>query len=215
MDLATAGTAFATIFFAELPDKTMLATIVLSARFRRPLPVWLGAASALATQVLIAVAFGRLLRLLPDRPVKFAVAALFAIGAIVLWRGHAHDDDVDGDRDELATSRPAVATNRRSWISVAATVYGVVFVAEWGDLTQLATASLATHGAPISVFAGAAVAMATVAAIGTVAGRTLLRLVPERVLHRVAAVIFGGLCVYFVYAAITTADVSGSIDLAG
>lgn len=207
MDLAAAATAFVTIFFAELPDKTMLATIVLSARFGRPLPVWLGAASALATQVLIAVAFGRLLRLLPDRPVKFAVAALFAIGAIVLWRGHAHDGD------ELAASRPDVATVRRSWISVTATVYGVVFLAEWGDLTQLATASLATHRAPFPVFAGAAVAMATVAAIGTVAGRTLLRLVPARVLHRVAAVLFGALAVYFLYAAITTVDVSGSIRL--
>ena len=41
---ATIATAFATVFVAELPDKTMLATIVLSARFRRPLAVWIGAA---------------------------------------------------------------------------------------------------------------------------------------------------------------------------
>ena len=64
---ATVVTAFATIFVAELPDKTMLATIVLSARFKRPLPVWIGAALALTLQMVIAVTAGRLLGLLPDR----------------------------------------------------------------------------------------------------------------------------------------------------
>ena len=78
---------------------------------------------------------------------------------------------------------------------ISATVFGVVFVAEWGDLTQLATASLASGGEALSVFVGATAAMVTVAAIGVVAGQSLLRVLPERVLRRIAAVIFATLAV--------------------
>ena len=82
MHPATIATAFATVFVAELPDKTMLATVVLSARFKRPLAVWIGAATALTVQMVIAVVAGRLLGLLPDRAVSAAVAVLFGAGAV-------------------------------------------------------------------------------------------------------------------------------------
>ncbi|MDQ3543506.1 MAG: TMEM165/GDT1 family protein [Actinomycetota bacterium] len=152
-------TAFATIFLAELPDKTMLATIVLSARFRRPVAVWTGAAAALTAQVLIATTAGRLLSLLPQRPVRFAVAALFAIGAIVLWRSRDDTPDENDqiaddlaesapDRDYRTATRVAALPGRR----IAASVFGIVFLAEWGDLTQIATASLAAKGHAVSVF---------------------------------------------------------------
>jgi putative Ca2+/H+ antiporter (TMEM165/GDT1 family) len=81
-------------------------------------------------------------------------------------------------------------------------VFGIVFLAEWGDLTQITTASLAAKGHAVSVFIGAAAAMVSVAAIGVVAGRSLLRVVPARVLHRIAAVVFGGLAVFFLIDAI-------------
>jgi putative Ca2+/H+ antiporter (TMEM165/GDT1 family) len=91
---AVVAATFGTIFVAELPDKTMLATIVISARFKRPFAVWAGAASALTTQMLIAVVAGRLLELLPERPVRLGVAVLFAVGAIVLWR--SSDEPLEG-----------------------------------------------------------------------------------------------------------------------
>jgi putative Ca2+/H+ antiporter (TMEM165/GDT1 family) len=215
--VATLVTAFATIFFAELPDKTMLATIVLSARFRRPLSVWAGAAAALTAHVLVASAAGRLLSLLPQRPVRFAVAALFLVGAVVLWRSRdAEPADVDehdviaGDlpeRDDPEAARAASMPAKR----IVATVFGIVFIAEWGDLTQIATASLAAKGHAISVFLGAAAAMILVAAIGAIAGRTLLRVVPARVLHRAAAVIFAVLAVVFLVDAVRAVDIDGSV----
>ncbi|MCU1358388.1 MAG: hypothetical protein JWM89_3806, partial [Acidimicrobiales bacterium] len=58
--------AFATVFPAELPDKTMIASIVLVARYRRPLWVWLGAIAAFAVHVVVAVAAGSAIGLLPD-----------------------------------------------------------------------------------------------------------------------------------------------------
>jgi putative Ca2+/H+ antiporter (TMEM165/GDT1 family) len=195
--LATIVATFGTIFVAELPDKTMLATIVLSARFKRSFAVWVGAAAALTTQMVIAVVAGRLLNLLPDRIVSVAVTVLFAVGAVVLWR--SSDDDVLGP-DVDADAAPTDA-RLPAW-RVSATVFGVVFLAEWGDLTQLATASLASRGEALSVFIGAATAMVTVAATGVVAGQSLLRVLPERVLRRVAALIFATLAVVALVSAI-------------
>jgi Ca2+/H+ antiporter, TMEM165/GDT1 family len=195
---ATVAAAFGTIFVAELPDKTMLATIVLAARFKRPFAVWAGAAIALTAQMVIAVVAGRLLELLPNWPVRLAAAVLFAVGAIVLWRS---SDDVllDETEADLATiAGPPLPAWR-----VTATVLGVVFVAEWGDLTQLATASLASGGEALSVFVGATAAMVTVAAIGVVAGQSLLRVLPERILRRVAAISFATLAMLALIAAST------------
>ncbi len=83
--LSGALTAFVLIVPVELPDKTFVATPVLSTRFR-PLPVWLGVVAAFGIQCAVAVATGHLLGRLPDRPVQLAAAALFAIGAFVLFR---------------------------------------------------------------------------------------------------------------------------------
>ena len=85
---------------------------------------------------------------------------------------------------------------------IVATVFGIVFVAEWGDLTQLATASLATSRPPLSVLLGASAAMICVSAIGVLAGRALLRVLPERLLHRAAACVFATLAVVFFISAV-------------
>jgi putative Ca2+/H+ antiporter (TMEM165/GDT1 family) len=192
----TVITAFATVFLAELPDKTMIATIVLSARFHRPLAVWIGAASALTLQMVIAVTAAQLLRLLPERPVQFAVSGLFAIGSIVLWRSHDEPSDSNEEiADDLRQGDERSATLSAG--RIAATVFGIVFVAEWGDLTQLATASLATTRPPLSVLVGASLAMLSVSAIGVLAGRAMLRVIPARILHRAAAVVFATLAVVF------------------
>jgi putative Ca2+/H+ antiporter (TMEM165/GDT1 family) len=75
---------------------------------------------------------------------------------------------------------------------VAARAFGVVFVAEFGDLTQLATASLAARtGEPVSVLLGAALALCSVAALAVVAGRAVLRVLPVVWVRRIAATIFG------------------------
>ena len=192
MHPAIIATAFATVFVAELPDKTMLATVVLSARFKRPLAVWTGAASALTVQMVIAVVAGRLIGLLPDRAVSAAVAVLFGVGAVLLWRSAGEADEEAAEAEaEAEAQAAAVSTGAPTpWWRISATVFGVVFLAEWGDLTQLATASLASRGDALSVFVGATAAMITVAAIGVVAGRALLRVLPEHTLRKVAAVIF-------------------------
>ena len=77
MDLAIAATTLALVVPAELPDKTFIACLVLSSR-HRPLPVWVGACSALVLQAGTAVVAVGLIALLPRLAVRSVVAALFA-----------------------------------------------------------------------------------------------------------------------------------------
>jgi putative Ca2+/H+ antiporter (TMEM165/GDT1 family) len=178
--------AFLTVFPAELPDKTMVATVVLTTRYRIPVAVWLGAAAAFTVHVAVAVLAGRLLTLLPTVAVQLGVAALFLAGAVVLWR---EDDTLDGDDGETART-PA------SFHGAMVGSFTVVLLAEWGDLTQLATAGLAARStSALSTAIGALLALWAVAALAAFAGRTLERRIPVRLLRRVASVIFGLLAV--------------------
>src|SRR6202012_3802537 len=95
MSLTAAVATFLAVLPAELPDKTILACLILSSRYR-PGYVFAGAASAFLAQVIIAVAAGGALSLLPHRIVEACAAGAFVIGAILLWRPKADDEDDDG-----------------------------------------------------------------------------------------------------------------------
>jgi putative Ca2+/H+ antiporter (TMEM165/GDT1 family) len=179
VSLGVVLTALLLVLPVELPDKTLMATLVLSTRYR-PLPVLAGVSAAFAVQCLIAVTAGQLLTLLPERLVAAVVAVLFAIGAVVLLRGSSEEpDEVTADRD------------RRGPVAVAATSFGVLFAAEWGDASQLATAALtARYGDPVSVFVGSFVALVLVAALAVALGGVITRRVPLRLVQRVAGVLF-------------------------
>ena len=169
-------TVFGVIFAAELPDKTMVATLVLSTRFR-PLYVWIGVASAFFVQVGLAVAAGGLVSLAPRRVVAAVSGLLFGIGAVLLLRKGSADEVHEID------VRPA-----GPWRSIV-TSFGVLFVSEFGDLSQLATAGFAARfGDPLSVFVGSFGALATVAALAVLVGRTVLRVVPVVIVRRIAGV---------------------------
>src|SRR5664279_6143922 len=97
MSLAVAAIAFGVVFLAELPDKSMIASLVLGTRFR-PLYVWIGAAAAFAIHVVIAVAAGGVLSLLPHRLVEAVVAVLFFAGAAyLLFNKEAPDDEATAE----------------------------------------------------------------------------------------------------------------------
>ena len=180
MSLAIAATVFAVIFPAELPDKTALASLVLGSRYR-PSWVFAGVAAAFAVHAALAVAAGSLIGLLPHRPVEGVVAALFVAGAVLLLRGrHESDDD---EHVELHGKEP-------SFWRVAWTGFGVILVAEFGDLTQIATATLAARfHDPLSVGVGAVLALWAVAGLAIAGGRGLLKVIPLTWITRIAAVI--------------------------
>ncbi len=186
MDLTVVATAFALIFPVELPDKTFVATLVLATRYR-PLLVWIGVSAAFLVQCLVAVVAGGLLSLLPSAVVAAVAGALFLVGAVVLWRG-ARSADADEASEEQAVADKA--TTDVHGFRVVATSFGVLFLAEWGDLSQLLTAGLAArYEDPVSVFAGSWLALVTVAGLAVLLGRTLLRFVRLSTIRRVGAVV--------------------------
>jgi len=185
--VAIAASVFGVVFIAELPDKTALATLVLATR-HRPLPVFLGAAVALAIQSLVAVLAGHLLSLLPPRAVHVGAGLLFLLTAVAMWLKREEMDGV-GKADA-----PPIAFWRSAWL-----VFGVVFVAEWGDLTQLVTAALAArYAAPVTVFLGATAGLWAVVAIAVVVGHRAGRLIAPHVTQRIAAAVFAVVGVAFV-----------------
>jgi Ca2+/H+ antiporter, TMEM165/GDT1 family len=181
---------FATVFAAELPDKTMIATVVLVARFRRPLWVWLGAVAAFTIHVTVAVVAGSAVGLLPDAVVGSVVAAMFLVGAIVLFRS------ASASRGRIDDPEPVVAASARTAVLGS---FGLVALAEWGDLTQLATAGLAARSDdPLAVWVGALAALASVAAIAATFGRQIVARVPVHRINYVASGVFAALAVWSV-----------------
>ena len=180
MDLAVIAIVFGTIFLVELPDKTFIATLVLSTRYR-PLAVWTGVGLAFGVQTLLAVTVGALATLLPDALVRGVAAAIFLVGAVVLFRSAPGADAEEKEQEQEFAAR---ATEPRSGLKAVGTSFLVLFAAEWGDLSQLLTISMiARFGEPVSVFIGAWTALLTVSGLAVLAGAVLLRHVKLSVIH--------------------------------
>jgi putative Ca2+/H+ antiporter (TMEM165/GDT1 family) len=188
---------FPVIFLGELPDKTMFASLVLATR-GRPLAVWIGAASAFCVHVVIAVTVGVLLfRIVPHRALEGVVAAIFFVGGVLAIREAVREGR------KVASTTALVAKELDSGRRTVATAFVVIFVAEWGDLTQILTANLAArYHSPFSVGLGALAALWTVAAIAVIGGKGMPRFLSVVAIRRVTAVVLFVLAGYSAWIAI-------------
>lgn len=174
--LTSAGTTFLLVGLAEFGDKSQLVCMTLAAR-HRGLPVVIGAILAFAILNLLAVLFGAAVAAwLPEWLVTLAVAVLFAIFGINSLR---YEDE---EEDEQVEEKPGHG--------IVATTFLLIFLAEFGDKTQLAVAGLGSTSEPSAVWAGATLALATTSALGVFAGRKLLNRLPLRWIHRISGVFF-------------------------
>jgi putative Ca2+/H+ antiporter (TMEM165/GDT1 family) len=188
------ASVFGLIFVAELPDKTAIASLVLGTKYRASW-VFTGVAAAFAAHVMIAVAAGSLIAQLPRRPVEAIVGALFLAGSIALWRRASSGAEGDESVGEL----PPNAGRTR----VSAMVFAVIFVAEFGDLTQILCANLAAHyNAPIAVGIGATLGLWAVGGLAILGGKALLRVIPVRGIVCVACLIMIALAGYNITSAV-------------
>lgn len=177
------ATVFAVTFVAELPDKTAFAALLLATR-ANPWAIFVGAAGAFVLQSVIAVACGSLLGFLPPAAVRIGSGVLFLVLAGFMWfREQPEEEELD-----LKESRGRFF--RTIWIS-----FVVIFIAEWGDLTQFSTALLAAkHGRTgmATVFFAATLALWAVTALAILIGNRARRAIHPGMLQRIAAVAFAG-----------------------
>ena len=168
--------ALGLVFVAELGDKTQLVALGFGARHRL-VPVLTGVVIAyMATNLLSVVVGGLLGATLPTRAIGLAGGVLFlGFAAWTLARG----DGEEGDE--------AVRTGDRSVVLSVATA---MFVAELGDKTMLATATLAAQGNPVLVWVGATIGIILAGALGVLLGRWFGARLPERATRIGSAVLF-------------------------
>jgi Ca2+/H+ antiporter, TMEM165/GDT1 family len=169
---------FGTVFAAELPDNSGLASLVLGTRYR-PAGVLAGASAAFAVHVVLAVTCGSVLGLLPHKFVQIAVAVVFLAGAVLVLR-------TDNDDDDEARLKAGAA----GFWAVAATSFVVILLAELGDLSDIMIANLAArYHDPVPVGIGSVLALWAVVALAITGGRGLQRILPMRWIARLAALV--------------------------
>jgi putative Ca2+/H+ antiporter (TMEM165/GDT1 family) len=190
ISLTVTALVFGVVFLAELPDKTALAGLVLGTRYRASY-VFAGVAAAFLLHVVLAVAAGSVLTLLPQQIVHALTGVLFLGGAAVLLM-KKDDEDEEIRKPE----------NQTFW-KVAGAGFMLILVAEFGDLTQIMTANLAArYDDPISVGLGAVLALWAVAGLGIVGGKALMKRVPLALITKVAALLMLGLGVWSLWEAV-------------
>jgi len=186
MDLAVIAVTFATIFLVELPDKTFIAALVLSTRYR-PLMVWIGVGLAFLIQTVIGVTAGHLASLLPETLIRLVAMAIFLVGAVVLFRSAPGAEAEEAEAEEEYVAKAAEA---RTGFKAIGASFLVLFAAEWGDLSQLLTISLvAKYEQPFSVFFGAWGALLAVSGLAVIAGRILMRYMRLALLHYIGGTV--------------------------
>ena len=180
---------FALIFLLELPDKTMVAMIVMSTR-ARPSSIVLGSSAAFVVQTAIAVSAGGLIALLPVHVKDIVVAVLFLGGAGYLLFVPERTVSAEGERE-------AASEHAASRVREIGTAFGVIFLGEFGDLTQIQAANLSakTHRL-VEVFAAASVALVCVTFVAAYGGQLLQRVIPVAKIRVLGGLVFLGLGVY-------------------
>jgi Ca2+/H+ antiporter, TMEM165/GDT1 family len=180
---------FSLIFIAELPDKTAFATLILASK-GKPLPVFVGVALAFLVQSMVAVAFGRVVSLLPVSFVHLVAGILFLAFAVYSWLDNSEENSED--------SGPLA--DKAKFFQMAWKAFVIIFIAEWGDLTQLATASFAARYRESlwTVFLSATLALWVVTALAVFLGSRLGKLINVSLLRKVGSIIFAVVGIYFV-----------------
>jgi Ca2+/H+ antiporter, TMEM165/GDT1 family len=187
LDWGAWASAFGLIFIAELGDKTQLAVMSQTCKFRRPWPVFLGGSLALTAVTALGAAGGQLISAFIPQIWIRAIAALgfVVMGALIWLEARKADAAAECELTEALSCAPK--SGFWDWRAFGAT-FGLLFFAELGDKTQLTVLGLASkQTSPWLAFAGGSVALTAVTAIGVLGGEKLCQIIPQRVILRVSA----------------------------
>jgi Ca2+/H+ antiporter, TMEM165/GDT1 family len=196
VDSALALTVFGVMVVAELPDKTMIATVVMSSR-ARSLPVWIGASLAFTLHMALACVAGHYLALLPHKAVEIVVTILFLGGAAYLIfvpeRKELQRGEEEGERESSGT-----------FLKMAATAFGIIFIGEFGDLTQILAANfVARYHQAITVFVAGALALIFVSGLAAFSGKALVKVLPFSRIRVGGGILLTGFGAYSLFKVVT------------
>ncbi len=179
--------AFLTVLLAEMGDKTQLVTLAMATRFP-PRQVLVGALGALAVITGIAVVLGEFLATyLPVQATLLGSGIFFFLAGLYLY---FKQESQEGN----------IRPPRRG---VAAQTFALVFLAELGDKTQLASIALtAAYHAPIAVFFGAMAGQLVNHAAAAYLGSRFLARLPANTIKVTSALLFIIFGVTFIFAAL-------------
>jgi len=180
-------------FLLELPDKTMIAMIYMGTR-ARPLNVFIGGALAFTVHMGIAVGAGGLLTLLPQTPKEIVIATLFLVGAFYLLFVSEKEEEEEGEQEAQA-EHPG-----KRWREMG-TAFSVIFIGEFGDLTQIQAANLTVKyhdvaDGALAVFIGSSLALILIAFLGAFGGKALVRILPLATIRKIGGFVFLGMGVW-------------------
>ena len=181
--MSTFWISLGTVLLVELTDRTRIIALLLSARFKAPLALILGmTAGYLIPLALAAYGADFITQVIPSAVQRVIIAASFL--GFGVWLLFQHEDESDehhlgGRWQRLEKWGPLVLG------------FVLVFVTEFADKSQIATAVLATHLRPVTgVYLGALAAQALLNILYVYLGQWLGRKVPERLIRRIAAWVF-------------------------
>ena len=184
--MGTFWISLGTVLLVELTDRTRIIALLLSARFRAPLALILGmTAGYLIPLALAAYGADFITQVIPPAVQRVIIAASFL--GFGVWLLFQHEDESDehhlgGPWQRLEKWGPLVLG------------FVLVFVTEFADKSQIATAVLATRLRPVTgVYLGALAAQAILNILYVYLGQWLGRKVPERLLRRIATWAFIGI----------------------
>jgi putative Ca2+/H+ antiporter (TMEM165/GDT1 family) len=165
------------VFGAEIVgDKTIYTLGSLAAHYR-VLPLFAGSSAAFMLKMLIAVLLGSTIAKFPVSVVTAVSAVTFFAMALVIWFKKPEDDE-------------PITAHRRGKIALAA--FASIFFSEWGDVGQVAAATLAAHyQLLVIVWMGAVLAMMTKAILVLTFGAAIRNRLPTDFLRYATA----GTCV--------------------
>jgi len=188
MNLTPLVAAFVLVTIAELGDKTQIAVITLSAKFK-VFSVFSGAMLAFLLTTGIAVAIGDALTLvLPAFWIRIIAAIIFLIFGL-----HTIISRKDEERVKTKEARNAVFSS-----------FSLITLMELGDKTQFAIIALsAEYKFPLLVFVGVIMAFALITGLGAVVGTALTRVVPLKYIQLGSGLVFVILGIVFLISAVS------------
>ncbi len=166
------------VALAEMGDKTQLLSLVLAAKFRRPVPIILGILVATLLNHAGAGAIGAwITTFLGENALRWVLGLGFL--AMAVWI--MIPDKLDEDDAKIDASHH----------SIFITTVIAFFLAEMGDKTQIATVALAAqYSSLLWVVAGTTLGMMIANVPAVILGDKMAHKLPLNIVHGVAAVIF-------------------------